>query len=108
MPSQSTAVAGTGETTIITAPDAGGNNKLKKLTITTPNAAASVLTLRDKTGATARATFNYPNAAAAPSNPLDITFDPPLEQINGQGQNWTLQASVNASGYNVLAEYIRS
>lgn len=103
MPSQSTAIAGTAETTIVSAPDSKGVKKLRKLIITTPNAAASVLTLRDKTGATARATFNYPNAALAPAEPLNLEFNPALEQNNGQGQNWTLQASVNASGYNVLA-----
>jgi hypothetical protein len=102
---QFTAIAATAETTIVTAPDAGGSNKLKKLFITTPNAAASVLTLREKTGGNIRAKFDFPNAAVAPNYPLEVTFDPPLVQNNGLGQNWTLQASVNASGYNVEAEY---
>jgi hypothetical protein len=100
--SQRTAVAGTGETTIVTA-DPNFNLNLYGLIITTPNAAAGTLTLRDSTAGVVRAVFDYPNGAAAPGAPLVIPFNPPLQQSLLNNNNWTLQASVNAAGYNVTA-----
>lgn len=100
--SQRTALAGAGEVTIVTA-DPNFNLPLYGLVITTPNAAAGTLTLRDATAGTAVATFDYPNAAAAPGAPFKVFFNPPLPQQLLKNNNWTLQATVNASGYNVLA-----
>ena len=103
--SQYTALSGTGETTIVTA-DAATRNQLVGLIITTTNAAAGTLTLRDSTAGTTRSVLNFPNAALAPAGPLILTFDPPLDPTSTNA-NWTLQASVNASGYNVTAIYVK-
>src|SRR4051812_41949396 len=67
--SQQTAVAGTGETTIVSAGGAGVFNDLTGLIITTANAAAGTLTIKDATGGTTKIVLNYPNAASAPSSP---------------------------------------
>lgn len=101
--SQATTIsASTSEVTIITA-DAGAANQLQELVITTNNAAASVLTLRDGTAGTTRELIDYPNAAVAPGAPFVLVFNPPLNQaVNA---NWTLQASVNAGAYHVMAVY---
>lgn len=96
------AAANVAETTIVTA-DPNFNLNLYGLIVTTPNAAAGTLTLRDSTGGAAIATFDYPNAAVAPNYMLEVYFTPPLPQTKLNNNNWTLQASVNAAGYNVLA-----
>lgn len=101
--SQSTTIsASTSETTIVTA-DPNFANQLIGLVITSTDAAASTLTLRDATGGTTRAIFDYPNAALAPGAPLVVTFPAPLMQASNA--NWTIQASVNAGAYHVLAIY---
>lgn len=104
---QWTAVAGAGETTIITAGTPGVNNILVGLVITTINAAAGTLTLRDSTGGTTRMVIDFPNAALAPAVPFILMLPEPLPQA-APAQNWTIQASVNASGYNVNALYKES
>lgn len=104
MPTQVTTISNTSETTIVTAGQGGVNNLLTELIITTTNAAAATLTLRDSTAGTIRAIFDFPNAALAPSGPLRASFDPPLKQA-APAQNWTLTASVNAASYHVTAVY---
>ena len=99
---QTTIGASTAETTIVTA-DPNFRLHLTGLIVTTLNGAVSTLTLRDKTGGTARAIFDYPNAASVPGTPLVLNFDPPLEQIEGKNNNWTIQASASATGYKVTA-----
>jgi hypothetical protein len=74
--------------------------------ISTPNAAVSTLTLRDGTGGTTKHVFNYPNTAAAPLAPVEVMFDPPL-CAEAKNTNWTMQASVNASGYNVTVNFVK-
>lgn len=96
--------ASTAETTIVPAGPAGTNNTLSRLIITTANVVAATLTLRDSTGGTIRAVFDYPNAAVAPGAPLNVPFDPPLKQA-APANNWTLTASVNAASYHVTAVY---
>lgn len=99
--SQATTIAsGTAETTIVTA-DPNFANALIGLVITTPNAAAATLTLRDVTAGVARAIFDYPNAASAPSVPFVVMFDPPLSSTKNQA--WTIQASAAAAAVHVLA-----
>jgi len=107
--SQSTTItASTAETTIVTAGGAGVFNDLTGLIITcTGDTAIATLTLRDATGGTAKAIFDYPNAAAAPNTPLIVDFTPPLSQAAANG-NWTLQASVNAGTIHVLAQFIKN
>lgn len=102
-PAIQTAVAGTGAVTIVPASgDALVSRDLVTLVITTINAAAGTLTL--KKGAVTVMILNYPNAASAPSTPLVIDFcDVPLQ--GDPNAAWTLTASVNASGYNVTAQY---
>lgn len=101
--SQATTIsASTAETTIVTA-DPNFPNMLMQLVITSTDAAASTLTLRDGTAGTTRAIYDYPNAAAAPGAPLVVSFNPPLLQASNA--NWTLQASVNAGAYHVMAVY---
>jgi hypothetical protein len=101
--SQATTIsASTSETTIVTA-DPNFANQLIGLVITSTDAAASTLTLRDGTAGTTRAIFDYPNAASAPGAPLSVTFPQPLNQA--ANANWTLQASVNAGAYHVMAIY---
>lgn len=105
-PFQQSAPSGTGATTIISIGPSGSSTRyrdLVSLTITTVNAAASVLTISD--GTKNALLLNYPNAAAAPSTPLQLYFDPPLQQSAGN-LAWTLTPSVNASGYNVTAQFI--
>lgn len=102
---QYTSVGTTGETTIVTA-DSTARHGITQIVVTTVNAAASTLTLKDGTGGTTRGVFNYPNAASAPSTPLVLSFDPPLQQ-DARNSNWTLTASANASGYNVTVSFVK-
>lgn len=100
--SQATTIsASTAETTIVTA-NATQPNQLEQLVITTASATASTLTLRDGTGGTTRAIFDYPNAALAPSVPFVVVFNPPLNQA--VNSNWTLQSSA-ANTYHIMAVY---
>lgn len=99
--SQATTIAsGTAETTIVTA-DPNFPNALIGLIITTPNAAAATLTLRDSTAGNTRAIFDYPNAASAPSVPFIAMFDPPLSSTKNQA--WTIQASAAAAAIHITA-----
>lgn len=103
-PAQASAPAGTGATTII---NASGINfryrDLVGLVITTANIVAGTLTVSD-----GKNTFvlNYPNAAVAPGAPLQMLFDPPLQQSGNGNAAWTMTPSANASGYNVTAQFI--
>jgi len=100
---QQTNVSGTGETTIVTA-DSMSRLSLAGLIVTTTNAAAATLTLRDGTGGVTKAVLNWPATPANPIQPLVLMFPKPLAQA-AKNANWTLQASVNASGFNVSALY---
>jgi hypothetical protein len=102
---QTTIGASTAETTIVTA-DAATRNQLVGLHITTLNGAAGTLTLRDATGGSTRAIYDYPNAASVPSTPLIVSFDPPLDQTSTNA-NWTIQASASATGYKINAFYVK-
>lgn len=105
-PFQQSAPAGTGATTIVSIGPSGSVTRyrdLVSLTITTPNAAASVVTVSD--GTKNALLLNYPNAALAPGTPLQLWFDPPLQQSVGNAA-WTFTPSVNGSGYNVTAQYV--
>lgn len=101
---QTTIASGTGETTIVTA-DPNFRRNLAQLIITTANAAAATLTLRDSTGGTTRAIFDYPNAASAPGAPLVISFQPVLQQT-AFNNNWTLQASAAAGAVHITASFV--
>lgn len=98
------AVAGTGAVIILAASgNASVYRDIVSLTITTPNAAASTLTLSD--GNKTVGIYNYPDAALAPGAAFVITFDTPLAQ-SLPNKNWTLTASVNGSGFNVTTQYV--
>jgi len=103
-PATQTAVSGTGAVNILAASgNAAGYRDLVSLTITTANAVAGTVTISD--GGKTQLVINYPNAASAPSTPLQLYFDPPLEQSKANAA-WTATASANASGYNVTAQYL--
>src|SRR4029077_5347776 len=97
MASQVTTLAGTAETTIITAGTSGVNNALYGLIITTVDIVVGTLTFRDSTGGKIRLVVDYPNAASAPSVPfvLFLPKDWPLYQA-APANNWTVTASANA------------
>ncbi len=101
---QTTIGASTAETTIVTA-NPNTRTRLAGLVITTLNAAASTLTLRSATGGTARMILDFPSTAAVPVAPLVLNFSPALEQREGINNNWTLQASVSATGFKITALY---
>lgn len=101
---QATTIAsGTAETAITPAnPQCG--NALCGLVVTTINAVAATLTLRESLAGATRGIFDYPNAAVAPGSPLNISFEPPLMQpINS---TWTIQASVAAGAIHITALYV--
>lgn len=104
---QQTNLTGTSETTIVTAAGTSVFVDIMQLIITTTNAAAATLTLKDSTSGTVRAVLNYPNAASVPTTPLILNFNPPLPQATANN-NWTLTASVNANGYEVTAVYAKN
>ena len=105
---QTTAIsASTAETTIITAGGAGVFNDLAQLIITTTNAAAATLTIRDATAGTTRMIIDYPNAAVAPSSPFIVDFAVPVPQAAANA-NWTAQASVNAGHFEITAVFIKN
>lgn len=98
-----TAVAGTGAVAILPASgNAAVYRDITNIIITTINAAAAVLTLSDGTKSY---TFNYPNAGSAPQFPLELFFEPPLQQTLPNAA-WTLTASVNASGFNITTQFV--
>lgn len=98
-----TAVAGTGAVSILPASGNGAIFRdIANIIITTINAAAAVLTLSDGTKSYI---FNYPNAGSAPQFPLELIFEPPLQQSLANVA-WTLTASVNASGFNVITQFV--
>ena len=97
----------TTEQTIITSGGAGVFNDLASLVITTVNAAASTLTVRDATGGTTRMILNYPNAASAPGTPMVVQFNPPIPQA-AAANNWTIQASASATGFNITAVFVKN
>lgn len=101
------AAANVAETTIITAGGAGVTNDLVALIITTANAAAATITIRDATGGTTRMVLNYPNAAAAPGAPLVIDLPVPIPQA-AANNNWTAQVSANAAGVNITAVFSKN
>lgn len=105
--SVSTTIAATivAETTIVPA-DPAGRNQLVGLVITTPNAAAGTITIKDSTGGTARFVIDYPNAATAPGAPCVIDFKWPVMQQAGLNNNWTATPSANASGIHISALYV--
>src|SRR5262249_18521108 len=92
-----TNVAGTGAVSIVPASGTTGDapRHIKPITVTTANIVAGTLTLSD--GAKTVAVFNYPNAASAPGTILQAGPFPSTKT----NAAWTLQASANASGYNV-------
>ena len=105
---QQTAIgASTAETTIITAGAAGVFNDLVALIVTTVNAAAATLTIRDATGGTTRMILNYPNAAAAPGAPLVLALPFAIPQAVA-ANNWTAQASASATGLNITAVFLKN
>ena len=99
---QVTTISNTNETTIVTA-DPNFMNELYGLIITTTDAAAATLTLRESTGGTTRLVIDYPNASVAPGQPFIMMLDTPLRASKLKNQNWTLQASANAAHYTVTA-----
>lgn len=101
---QTTIASGTSETTIVAA-DPNFRRNVCQLIVTTANAAAATLTLRDGTGGTVKAIFDYPNAASAPSVPLIVNFDPPLQQ-QAINSTWSLQASAAAGAIHITATFV--
>lgn len=104
---QTTAVTTTSETTFITAGGAGVFLDITQLIITTVDIVVGTLTIKDSTGGTVRMIVDYPNAASAPAAPLIIPFNPPLPQSSANN-NWTIQASANATHYEVTATFIKN
>jgi hypothetical protein len=103
--SQATTIgASTAETTIVAA-DPNFRRNLSGLVITTLNAAASTLTLRDSAAGLTKAVFDYPNAAAVPTTPFIVNFDPPLQQ-DTKNTTWTIQASASATGFKITALFV--
>jgi hypothetical protein len=99
--------ASTAETTIVSAGGAGVFNDISQINITTTNAAAATLTLKDATGGTTRAVWNYPATAANPLMPLVISYPIPMTQA-AAANNWTLTASVNAGNFIVNVVYVKN
>jgi hypothetical protein len=104
---QTTTLAGTSESTIITAGPSGVNNALYGLVITTVNGAVGTLTFKDSTGGTTRLVIDFPNAVAVPNYPfvLFLPYDRPLYQA-APANNWTVTASANATSYHINAFYL--
>lgn len=103
-PVQQTAFSGTGANTFINASGVNFRYRdLVSLVITTAAAAAATLTISD--GNKTTHVLNYPNAAAAPGAPLQILFDPPVQQSGNGNAAWTITSSVNQA-YNVTAQFL--
>ena len=99
-----TTVVGTGAVTILPASGNGAIYRdLTGITVSTANAVAGTLTLSD--GVRTQLVIDFPDSAAAPVDPLDFDFDPPLQQSNANNA-WTITASANAGNYHVNAQYI--
>lgn len=106
LPVQQSAPAGTGATTILNASgQANRYRHLVALIITTINAVAATLTISD--GTKTVAVINYPNAALAPAEPFVFQPTFPIEQSSPNAA-WTITPSVNASGFNVTAQYVEN
>lgn len=99
--------ASTAETTIITAGGGGVFNDISCLIISTTDAAAATITIKDATGGTTRMVIDYPNAAVAPGVPAVIPFPVPLPQAVA-ANNWTATVSVNAGSVKITAVYIKN
>jgi hypothetical protein len=99
--------ASTSETTIVTAGGASVFADISQISITTTNAAAATLTLKDATAGTTQAVWNYPSAAANPNVPLVLNFPIPMKQTTANN-NWTLTASVNAGNFIVNVVYVKN
>lgn len=99
--------ASTAETTIITAGGAGVFNDISLLVITTTDAAAATITIKDATAGTTRAVFDYPPAAAVPGSALVIPFPIPLPQAAANA-NWTATVSVNAGSVKITAVFVKN
>jgi hypothetical protein len=99
--------ASTSETVIVSAPGPSVFADISQISITTTNAAAATLTLKDATAGTTRAVWNYPSAAANPNVPLILDFPVPMPQAVANN-NWTLTASVNAGNFIVNVVYVKN
>jgi hypothetical protein len=106
MPSQQTTISASTAETPIVAADPNFRNLLTGLIITTLQAVAGTLTLRDATGGATRMIVDYPNGTGAPGAPLVLRFNPPLPPSALSNQAWTLQASVNTTSYKVVATFV--
>ena len=101
--SQATTItASASETTIVTA-DPNNGNGLVELVITSTIAVANTFTLRDATGGTTRAIFDYPAGAAVATVPFVVKFNPPLMQT--KNSNWTIQATSATAASHILAVF---
>jgi hypothetical protein len=87
--------ASTAETTIVTAGGANVFNDISSMVFTTTDAAVATVSIRDATGGTIRAVYNYPATAANPVNPVQFTYPIPWAQTSANA-NWTATVSVNA------------
>lgn len=99
--------ASTSETTIITAGGANVFNDLSCLVITSTDAAAAVITIKDATGGTTRITLNYPDAALAPAAPCVLPFPIPIPQAVANN-NWTATVSANAGSVSITAVFVKN
>ena len=97
-----TNVATTSETTIVAAGGAGVFDDISSIIVTTAGAAAQTITIKDATAGTTRMVLNYPNAAVAPGQPLQLNFNPPLTQASANA-TWTVtQSAATACNYTVV------
>jgi len=99
--------ASTTETTIVSAGGAGVFCDISEISISTTNAAAATLTLKDATSGTTRAVWNYPATAANPIMPLVLNYNIPMAQA-ASNNNWTITASVNAGNFIVNVVYLKT
>ncbi len=99
--------ASVAETTIITAGAAGVFNDLSALIITTTNAAAATITVKDATAGTTRMVFDFPPAAATPADPIVIPFPVAVPQAVA-ANNWTATVSVNAGSVKITAVFLKN
>ena len=101
-----TTASGTGATPII--PASGLNFRYRDLVglvITTVNAAIATLTISD--GNKTVFVLDYPNAASAPSYPLELLFcDIPVQQSGNGNAAWTITPSVNGTSFHITAQWV--
>lgn len=100
-------VASTVETTIITAGGANVFNDISCLIISTTNAVAATVTIKDAAAGTTRMVFDFPPAAATPADPIVIPFPVPAPQA-AANQNWTATVSVNAGSVKITAVFVKN